>query len=155
MPAPILTAHDATGHIHLIIGSNPLASARCTRSTECGAKAILIAPPEAHLHYSLAKRVEDGQVEWRKKPFMDEDLQSLGRLEVDHVVDAVFVTLGGKVQLSMVYLNRAPSFADPGQAHTSRRCVASFASLSMLLTPLISAPLRCSLLIQTDPFRLG
>ncbi|MCJ1386250.1 hypothetical protein MMC17_009376 [Xylographa soralifera] len=100
MPVPILTAHDAAGHVHLIIGSNPLASARCTKSIECGAKAILIAPPEAQLHYSLIKKVEDGQVEWRKKTFVDKDLQSLGRQEVDHVVDAVFVTLGGKVDLS-------------------------------------------------------
>ncbi|MCJ1291080.1 hypothetical protein MMC34_002623 [Xylographa carneopallida] len=100
MPVPILTAHDATGHVHLIIGSNPLASARCTKSVECGAKAILIAPPEAQLHYTLVKRVEEGLVEWRKKPFVDEDLQSLGRQEVDYVVDAVFVTLGGKVRLS-------------------------------------------------------
>ena len=113
MPVPVLTAHDATGHVHLIIGSNPLASARCTKSIECGAKAVLIAPPEAQLHYSLVKKVEDGLVEWRKKTFVDEDLQTLGRPEVDHVVDAVFVTLGGKVHSSMVNLDQAQSFADP------------------------------------------
>lgn len=101
MTPPLLTAHDATGHIHLIIGSNPLASARCTKSIESGAKPILIAPAETNLHYSLLKKTEDGQVEWLKRDFLDADLRSLGRNQVDNVVDAVFITLGGKNSLSM------------------------------------------------------
>ncbi|KAF1365708.1 uroporphyrin-III C-methyltransferase [Lizonia empirigonia] len=96
MPPALLTAVDSASHVHLIIGSNPLAAARCTRSIEVGANPVLIAPEDATLHYGLVKRIEDGQVKWLKRSFQDEDLTTLGRAEVDGVVDAVFVTVGGK-----------------------------------------------------------
>ena len=96
MAPALLTAVDATSHIHLIVGSNPLAGARCTRSIEVGAKPILLAPEDATLHYGLAKRIEAGEVQWLKRSFREEDLTTLGRTEVDGVVDAVFVTSGGK-----------------------------------------------------------
>jgi uroporphyrin-III C-methyltransferase len=94
MPPALLTAVDSSEHVHLIIGSNPLAGARCTRSIEVGAVAKFIAPAEAVVHYGLKKRAEEGQVHWIKREFQDEDLTTLGRADVDHVVDAVFVTLG-------------------------------------------------------------
>lgn len=100
MAPALLTAVDSVSHVHLIIGSNPLAAARCTRSIEVGAKPILLAPEDATLHYGLAKRIEDGQVQWLKRHFRTDDLVTLGREEVDHVVDAVFVTAGGKGHLS-------------------------------------------------------
>lgn len=108
MPTPILTAHDATGHVHLIVGSNSLASARCNRSLEAGAKAIVAAPADAEMHYALQKRIEDGQVEWIKGQFEDQILHTYGRDEVDNVADAVFVTLGGKDPLSRcnIYLTK-------------------------------------------------
>ncbi|KAF2735125.1 uroporphyrin-III C-methyltransferas-like protein [Polyplosphaeria fusca] len=96
MPSALLTAVDSVSHIHLIVGSNSLASARCTRSLDVGAKPIVLAPEEATLHYSIKKRVEDGEVKWLKREFKKEDLTTLGREEVDHVVDAVFVTSGSK-----------------------------------------------------------
>ncbi|KAE8861558.1 hypothetical protein CFE70_008622 [Pyrenophora teres f. teres 0-1] len=96
MAPALLTAVDATSHIHLIIGSNPLAAARCARSIEVGAKPILLAPEDSTLHYGLAKRIEAGQVHWVKRSFQEEDLTTLGREEVDGVVDAVFVTAAGK-----------------------------------------------------------
>ena len=96
MAPPLLTALDSAGHTHLIIGSNPLASARCSKSIEVGAKPKVIAPADADIHYVLSKRIEDGEVEWIKKSFEDADLSSLGRDEVDNVVDAVFVTTNGK-----------------------------------------------------------
>ncbi|KAF1995759.1 uroporphyrin-III C-methyltransferas-like protein [Amniculicola lignicola CBS 123094] len=96
MTPALLTAVDSTSHVHLIIGSNPLAGARCSRSLEVGAKPILIAPGDATLHYGLVKRIDEGEVAWLKRGFEDGDLTSLGRLEVDGVVDAVFVTTGGK-----------------------------------------------------------
>ncbi|KAF2146291.1 uncharacterized protein K452DRAFT_283567 [Aplosporella prunicola CBS 121167] len=52
------------------------------------------------MHYGLAKRVGEGEVEWLRRGFRDEDLTSLGREDVEGVVDAVFVTLGGKDPLS-------------------------------------------------------
>ncbi|KAK7537184.1 tetrapyrrole methylase [Phyllosticta citribraziliensis] len=96
MAPALLTAVDSTSHVHLIVGSNPLAGARCSKSAEVGAKPILIAPENSTLHYGLLKRIENGEVEWLKRDFQDSDLTSLGRDDVDGVVDAVFVTLGGK-----------------------------------------------------------
>ena len=100
MTSPLLTALDSEGHVHLIVGSNPLASARCAKSLKAGAKPIILAPADAAVHYVLANRVEDGEVQWVKKNFEDADLSSLGRKEVDNVVDVVFVTSGGKNALS-------------------------------------------------------
>ena len=101
MTLSLLTAQDVAGHIHLIVGSNPLANARCSKSIEVGAKPKVIAPPDAEVHYALAKRIENGEVEWLKKNFEDEDLETSGREEVNRVVDAVFVTLGKKNNLGM------------------------------------------------------
>ncbi|KAI9778482.1 MAG: hypothetical protein M1816_004038 [Peltula sp. TS41687] len=102
MSPALLTAVDSTSHVHLIIGSNPLAGARCSRSLEVGAIPKLIAPSDAdEIHYGLKKRIDDGQVEWLKREFQDDDLQRLGRQEVDHIVDAVFVTLGRRDPLSL------------------------------------------------------
>lgn len=92
MPAPLLTAHDATDHIHLIIGANPLAGARCAKSIAAGARPIIIAPENVQPHYTLEKRIEDGKLEFLRRDFQDEDLKTLGRQEVDGYVDAVFVT---------------------------------------------------------------
>lgn len=96
----LLTAVDSTSQIHLIVGSNPLAAARCTKSLEVGAKAKLIAPEGADIHYGLQKRIDSGEVEWLKKTFEDQDLFQLGREEVGGVVDMVFVTSGPREPLS-------------------------------------------------------
>ena len=101
MAPPFLTALDSAGHVHLIIGSNPLASARCSKSIEVGAKPKVIAPADADVHYVLAKRIEDGEVEWIRRSFEDADLSTLGRGEVDNVVDAVLVTTNGTNAFSM------------------------------------------------------
>ena len=98
---PLLISHDATGHIHLIIGSNPLANARCSKSLEVGAKPIIVAPAGAEIHYALLKKIETNGVQWIQRQFENGDLTSLGRNDVEGVVDAVFVTLGGKNPLSM------------------------------------------------------
>jgi uroporphyrin-III C-methyltransferase len=100
-PAPLLTAVDATSQIHLIIGSNPLAAARCTKCLVIGAKPIIISPEDADMHFLLTERIEQGSAQLMRREFRDEDLKTLGREEVDHVVDAVFVTLGGNDPLSM------------------------------------------------------
>jgi uroporphyrin-III C-methyltransferase len=96
----LLTAIDSTSHVHLVIGSNSLAAARCAKSLEVGAKPRLIAPADAELHYALQKRIDSGEVEWLAKPFEDDDLLQLGREEIDRVVDAVFVTSGPRDPLS-------------------------------------------------------
>ena len=96
VPRALLTAQDCAGQVHLIIGSNPLASARCAKVIEAGANPKIIAPSNAEFHYVLSKRIEAGEVEWIQKPFQDDDLTRLGRNDVDGVVDAVFITSGGK-----------------------------------------------------------
>jgi hypothetical protein len=101
-PVSLLTAIDCTAHIHLIVGSNPLAAARCAKSLQVGAKPLLIAPETAELHYALQKRVDGGEVEWLKKSFEEGDALSLGREEIGGVVDAVFVTHGPRDPLSML-----------------------------------------------------
>lgn len=100
MPS-LLTAIDSTSQIHLIIGSNPLATARCTKSLEVGAKVKLIASEISEIHYGLQKKIDNGEVEWLKKSFEDQDLLELGREEVGGIVDMVFVTSGPRDPLSM------------------------------------------------------
>lgn len=92
----LLTATNAESHIHLIIGSNSLAGARCNQSLAAGASPILLAPEGTELHYALQKRVDDGEVKWVRETCQPNHLITLGREEVDHVVDAVFVTSGSK-----------------------------------------------------------
>lgn len=100
MPDLLLTAQNARGHIHLVIGSCALANARCTNSLRVGAIPKIIAPAGAVSKSSgLGIRVADGEVEWIKKDLSDieeVDLRSHGRGEVDWFVDAVFVTLRGE-----------------------------------------------------------
>ncbi|EON67621.1 uroporphyrin-III C-methyltransferase [Coniosporium apollinis CBS 100218] len=100
MTPALLTAVDSTSHIHLIIGSNPLAGARCTRSLEVGATPIIIAPEADSIHYGLQKRIDEGRVSRIERTFQDTDLTTLGRPDVDRVVDAVFVTLSGRQPLA-------------------------------------------------------
>ncbi|KAI0544276.1 uroporphyrin-III C-methyltransferase [Xylaria curta] len=92
----LLTAVNAESHIHLIIGSNSLAAARCGQSLAAGASPILLAPATTELHYALQKRLDDGEIKWVKEEFQESHLFTLGREDVDHVVDAVFVTSGSR-----------------------------------------------------------
>lgn len=89
----LLASYDCSLQVHIIIGSNPLAGARCAKSLEVGAKVKLIAPESDGMHYGLRQRVDAGEVEWVRREFVAEDLTTLGREEVDNVVDLVFVTL--------------------------------------------------------------
>jgi uroporphyrin-III C-methyltransferase len=105
-PVSLLTAIDCTAHIHLIIGSNPLAAARCAKSLQVGAKPLLIAPETTELHYALQKRIDAGEVEWLQQSFEENDALSLGREEIGGVVDAVFVTYGPRDPLSMLHYSQ-------------------------------------------------
>lgn len=96
----MLIAINATSQIHLIIGTNSLAAARCTKSLQSGARPIVIAPETSDEHFSLKDCIEKEQVQWIRREFQDEDLKTLGREEVGYVVDVVFVT-GGDHDLSI------------------------------------------------------
>ena len=92
---PLLAACYVESQVHLIVGANPLAAARCTKSVESGAKIIVIAPDTGGgVQSSLCDKVASGSVQWLRRDFLDADLSTLGREEVDHVVDMVFVTAG-------------------------------------------------------------
>ncbi|KAJ5459835.1 Uroporphyrinogen-III C-methyltransferase [Penicillium daleae] len=99
-PVPLMTAWNVESQVHLIVGANPLAAARCAKSLEAGARPIIIAPETAGLHFTLADQISNGSAQWVRREFQDDDLTSLGREEVDRVVDTVFVTLGGSDPLS-------------------------------------------------------
>ena len=96
----LLTAQDCSGQVHLVIGSGPLAAARCAKSLEAGAHPTLVAGTHPDLHYTLGKMFEAGKVRLLDRDFQEEDLKTLGRDEVDNVVDTVFVTAGPKHPLS-------------------------------------------------------
>ncbi len=93
MPA-LLASIDCAGHVHLILGSGPLAASRCAKSLEVGAQPILVASAVSDLHYTLYKWIDDGLVRWTKNEFKEEDLKTLGRMEMEGYVDAVFVATG-------------------------------------------------------------
>ncbi|KAH6630533.1 tetrapyrrole methylase [Chaetomium sp. MPI-SDFR-AT-0129] len=96
-PTALLTAQHCAGQVHLILGANPLAAARASSSLAAGAKPILISPipsnnDQHQLHYSLTSLIASSQLTHLPRAFTPDDLFTLGRPEVNHVVDAVFVT---------------------------------------------------------------
>jgi uroporphyrin-III C-methyltransferase len=94
---------DSRSHIHLILGTTPLAAARVAQSLAAGAKPTLIAPappPDTPLHHGLQKHIEAGSLPWLARPFSDDDVLTLGRPEVGHVVDAVFATSTAEFELN-------------------------------------------------------
>lgn len=99
-PAPLLAALDVKRQVHLIVGANPLAAARCTKCLDAGAIPIVIAPEGVEIHAPLLQKFEDGRVRRIARSFQDDDLKTFGRDEVDNFVDVVFVTLGGNNPLS-------------------------------------------------------
>jgi uroporphyrin-III C-methyltransferase len=94
MSVPLLTSVDCTEHVHLVIGDNSIAAKRVARSLEAGALCILVSPnlPE-ELHFDLQRFTENKTVSHIQRDFEAKDLKTLGRPEVDRVVDMVFVTL--------------------------------------------------------------
>ncbi|KAJ5270896.1 hypothetical protein N7505_006654 [Penicillium chrysogenum] len=99
-PVPLMAAWNTESQVHLIVGSNPLAAARCARSLEVGATPIIIAPETDDMHFTLSEHIANGSAQWISHEFEDKDLTTLGREEVDHIVDLVFVTLGSNNSLS-------------------------------------------------------
>lgn len=123
--APLMTAWKVESQIHLIVGANPLAAARCTKSLEAGARPIIIAPETAGMHFTLSEHIANGSAQWVRRDFEDGDLTTLGREEVDRVVDTVFVTLGGAHPLGMLWsmaFARGLSDFTFLQGHISRNC---------------------------------
>lgn len=148
MRTSLLTAIDATSHIHLIIGTNAVAAARCAKSLEVGATPIVIFNPEAwehEVHPALQQRIDDKEVKWLSKAYHDDDISTLGRPELNGYVDAVFVTLSPRDPLSesLSHPSRTPHPPNtniPHQVSTSQRTANAPASPSTSSTPPPSAP---------------
>jgi uroporphyrin-III C-methyltransferase len=113
----LLTAQHCAGHVHLILGANPLAAARAASSLAAGAKPILISPlspsgtssseTQPQLHYSLTALITANTLTHLARAFSPSDLLTLGRDEVDGVVDAVFITSSSSL------LSSSPSPPNP------------------------------------------
>jgi len=88
----LLTSTNCHGHVHLVVGCNPLAAARVQKSREAGAVVRLVAPEGEELPYGLQRRIEEGEIEWVRRGFEMADLETLGREEVGGVVDLVWIT---------------------------------------------------------------
>ena len=134
----MLASLDCRGHNHLILGSNPLAAARASSSLAAGAKPILIAPPSAEFHYGIQKHLDAGVLTHIPRAFDESDLLTLGRAEVDGVVDAVFIT----------------SAKDPQAARVSELC-----RRNRIPVNVVDAPALCSfslLSVHVDgPLQIG
>lgn len=116
MRTSLLCAIPSTSHVHLIIGTNSIAATRVSQSLAVGAKPVLIVAPDAPVHFSLHKRIEENSIEWIKKTnggaFEEEDLYRYGREEVGGWADAVFITEGGRSLRSTLFhhlFSKAPS----------------------------------------------
>ena len=94
MPVPLLTSVDCNNQVHLIVGDDGIAAKRVARSLEAGASCILISPVKKDkLHFDLKDFVERNRIKQVERVFREDDLRTLGREEVDGIVDMVFVTL--------------------------------------------------------------
>lgn len=155
-PSSLLAALNCRDNVHLVIGTNPLAATRCGQSLSAGAHPILIAPKGAELHYALQKQVDEGLVKWHKRSFEDADLVSLGRQEVDGVVDAVFVTFGSRDPLSKFVLAISSHDVQANlQAFTLLHYAVETVSPSTLSMLLNSAPFPSCRHIPTALYRLA
>lgn len=94
MGIPLLTSVDCVGQVHLVIGDDGIAAKRATRILEADATCILLSPSNIEdLHFDLKSLIERDQIIHVQRDFRENDLKSLGRTEVDGIVDMVFVTL--------------------------------------------------------------
>ncbi|KAL2198420.1 tetrapyrrole methylase [Corynascus similis CBS 632.67] len=169
----LLTAQHCTGHVHLILGANPLAAARASSSLAAGAKPILISPlpssspspdhkqqEQEHLpqlHYSLTTLIDAGTLTHLPRAFTPSDLFTLGREDVNRVVDAVFITS----PLASLFSSSAAGADDKTEqpAALDASAVASLCKQNRIPVNVVDAPELCSfslLSVHTDgPLQIG
>ncbi|CCH42868.1 Siroheme synthase [Wickerhamomyces ciferrii] len=86
----LLNAVDCQGEVHLIIGSTlNISFQRALKIIEVGAKPVLI--HDGDIPKNLKQLIDEGSVEWIQREFELDHLRQLGRLEVESIVDKVFV----------------------------------------------------------------
>ena len=101
---PVLTSLDCANHVHLVVGDNGIASKRAKLSLDAGASCFLISAKDINeIHFDVKDLIETGSVRHIQRDFEENDLRTLGRSEVDGVVDMVFVTLSPLDQRGTVF----------------------------------------------------
>lgn len=157
----LLTATDCRSHVHLIIGSNSLAGKRCEQSLATGAKPILVTPDPDEtsssqpIHYGLTKLIESGQIEWKRQPFAEELLFTLGREEIGRVVDAVFVTSNHCAAFTPTPITTTTS----SKSATTAQAISTLCKRNRIPVNVVDRPELCSFSIlstHTDgPLQIG
>lgn len=91
----LLASLSCKGETHLVVGGNSnIAALRINLILDSGAKALLVHDAEFEsFPLSLQDHIEGKRVLWIRKKYSSELLTTLGRDEVENVVDRVFVTL--------------------------------------------------------------
>ncbi|KAK9459278.1 tetrapyrrole methylase [Lipomyces oligophaga] len=96
MPS-LLISRNCADEIHLIVGGSAVSLSRAAKLLDCGASKVITICPEPSVseswnsNASTLEKDSNGRFLWIKREFRPQDLTTLGRSEVDHVVDAVFV----------------------------------------------------------------
>lgn len=105
----LLASLDCSGETHLVVGGNfNTAALRISLILASGANPVLLTTaPVLELPTTLQEHIGENRVKLVAQSFSPSLLTSLGRSEVDHVVDRVFVTLN----MSQLELKRAISQA--------------------------------------------
>lgn len=100
----LLTAQNCEGEVHLIVGVSTLTPFRVESIKQAGASPILVSSVDK-LPVRLEQQVANGDLKWIQRDFdIELDLTSLGRDEVDSVVDKVFVTSKSTSEMSITKL---------------------------------------------------
>ncbi|RCK67547.1 Uroporphyrinogen-III C-methyltransferase [Candida viswanathii] len=93
----LLTSIITTGETHLLFGYSNVTNLRIPSIVDSGARAVLFVESQPHFLPALQQLQQDGKLTVIVDPGfagkIQEYLTSLGRSEVDHVVDRVFVSL--------------------------------------------------------------
>lgn len=90
----LLASLKCTDEVHLIVGASNVAASRINSILEAGAKPVLLTnQPSEEFTKSIEDNIANGNLKYVKKEFENDDLSKLGRSEVNHVVDRVFVAL--------------------------------------------------------------
>lgn len=93
----LLASLRCNEEVHLIVGSATQATwLRLKTSLLCGATPTLVLDaPLQLLPLAVQDQISSQEVRWVQKPYSSNLLTSLGRKDVDYVVDRVFVTVDG------------------------------------------------------------
>lgn len=105
----LLSSLSCHGETHLVVGGNSnIAALRVNSILACGAHPVLVQDTDLeNFPVSLQDLINQAKVKWIKQDYQEEHLSTLGREEVGHVVDKVFVTLQRSEESTKAQISRA------------------------------------------------